>query len=266
MHLGAAEHDLIDATEVLPIHGATAARTVQPAKHEVCQTDEESVSTPIAAVLTRAGRGSSNAPYLRWLAFGSGAAALILLIAVLFLIGQMIRDGKSAEITEPFSDERTAGPQQTQANQPVERDAGNSHGREDNPPEAAVMVVEPDQLEPPPPPEIEVAPPTTQPVVEPPTTTTKKPKPKPKSSVGVLFFVESKLDGQLEVGRRTVTIQNRAGWLELPPGNYNIRWRAKGSSDWVALGKLRIKDIAPKRYEVRIDGVKVVKVKEVESQ
>jgi hypothetical protein len=75
-----------------------------------------------------------------------------------------------------------------------------------------------------------------------------------------VFFVESKLEGQIKAGRKIIAVKNRSGYAELPPGKYEISWQPAGSEDWQVHGKVTIENISPSRYKVRLDDGKIVEI------
>jgi serine/threonine protein kinase len=90
-----------------------------------------------------------------------------------------------------------------------------------------------------------------------------RPKASPKPAlpkIGVLFFVETNQEGQLQIGRKTVAVKNRSAYAELTPGKYRISWQPVGSDDWQRYGEVSIEDISPSRYKVRLADGKVVEV------
>jgi hypothetical protein len=118
-------------------------------------------------------------------------------------------------------------------------------------------TVEPDPAPTPEP--VAEAPEPTPPAVEPgPARKLKKPANLPK--IGVVFVVETNLEGQLKVGRKLVAVKNRSAYAELAPGNYAISWQPKGQDSWQSQGRVTIDDISPDRYKVRLDAGKVVEV------
>jgi serine/threonine protein kinase len=84
------------------------------------------------------------------------------------------------------------------------------------------------------------------------------PKPQELPPVGVVFFVESKLEGRIKAGRTIIEVKNRSGYAELPPAKYEISWQPAGSDDWQVHGKVTIGNISPSRYKVRLDDGKIV--------
>ncbi|KIG15061.1 serine/threonine protein kinase [Enhygromyxa salina] len=109
----------IVATEVLPAH-SSCAHPERVAKHELSETGEDSVSTPLlrSQASPIIDHGWAAVTYSMWLAIIGGAAALILLTAVIVLLAQLLaadtpptparapnpapaQDGPSVDVVEP---------------------------------------------------------------------------------------------------------------------------------------------------------------------
>jgi serine/threonine protein kinase len=85
-----------------------------------------------------------------------------------------------------------------------------------------------------------------------------KPKPAKVAKVGVVFFVESRDDGQLKIGSKILLVKNRSAYTELAPGKYSIGWQPEGTTEWQSQGRVTIDDVAPSRYKVRLKDGKIV--------
>ncbi|PRQ04900.1 serine/threonine-protein kinase [Enhygromyxa salina] len=94
---GSDHHDRIEATEILPAQSSLRVHIDRAEQHELSETGEDSVSTPLADANTRTGADHSHdsLTWSFWLAFVGGATALILLIAVLVLLVQLLAADKS---------------------------------------------------------------------------------------------------------------------------------------------------------------------------
>jgi|GEM_PF-1352322 len=92
-------------------------------------------------------------------------------------------------------------------------------------------------------------PPTSAP--EPPET---KPKPKPKlDPVGLILIVEGSSEGHVKIDRRTVATKNKAAYVLVAPGKHRLSWRPLGQDSWQPYGKIKVRDISPVKYQVRVD-------------
>ena len=78
-----------------------------------------------------------------------------------------------------------------------------------------------------------------------------------------MFLVETKVDGRLKAGRKTIAITGRSGYVELTPGSYKISWQPEGSKDWQVCGRVEVKDIAPARYQARVVDGKVAEFRQL---
>jgi tRNA A-37 threonylcarbamoyl transferase component Bud32 len=209
---------------------------------------------------------TSQPPLARTLMFASLAMALVFgtIGAVLFV--QMLREPDAADgfeaplqvaaVEHPSRDsERMANPAQPVATEHVPPVAEPQPVVEPSKPvpEPTVPVSdEPDETE------VEKA---SEPT--PPTKSKSKLKPEALPPVGVVFFVESKLEGRLKAGPKVIMVKNRSGYAELIPGKYEISWQPVGSDDWQVHGKVTIGNISPGRYEVRLDDGKIVEFGEL---
>jgi serine/threonine protein kinase len=267
-----ASHDLIEATEVLPAHGTAAARAEQTGKQEVSETNEDSISTPLSSRPGHAGAGAirEHAPYLRWLALGSGTIALAFLVTALVLLVQMLRaedpgqsnpDPRVVEVVEPDTDRVAEALVTPSIAEPKVVEPEVVEPKVVEPKVVAPEVVAPEVVEP------EVVEPTdVEPTgVDPVKQTKTKPDPKPKAvqKIGVVFIIASDRGGMIKAGRHTAKIKHRSSYLELPLGTHKISWQPADSKDWAPQGKITVKDISPKLYEVKIDGGTITGVKQL---
>jgi hypothetical protein len=241
---------LHDATELLsqpagfdePVRGADDEEAGEVAPTELLP--------PTGAV--RASPEGVPSDVLRWLAIACGLAALGLMIFALVLFAKMLRE-PAAESTAPVLAVETKPsppkPEPERALAPTLVQAQNVDPVRPQAPAIPVDEPTPESAERPPP------------VAEEPEPPPKKPRAKPE--VGVMFLVETNLEGRLKAGRKIITIKNRSGYAELSPGSYKISWQPNGSDEWQLHGQVKIKNISPSRYKVRLDDGKIAEIGEL---
>lgn len=175
-----------------------------------------------------------------WLAVASGALALAMGLIGMVQLVKMLR--------EPTEDV----PVEVADAEP-EVDPGAKAER-------AVALPEANPV-PPPPPKLEFEPAPepdpavhAEPALETEPSSPPKAKPKPAAAkVGVIFVVEKSPEGQLRIGRKIMPIKNRSVYVELLPGKYALSVQPSGTNEWHNHGHVKIADISPKRYQVRLD-------------
>lgn len=242
------EENLGDTAFVPPPAGAEEpACDTQPGAEDA--SSDEEVEVAPTELLPTTQPSSSHPANLRWLALASALAAMAMLIVALTLLMQMLREpvdelqGHVAEV-EPPSARSPPRPEPTPEEPTVSEPTVL----------ARVVDPEPGDAEPEPTADREGAP-------EPdPQKPKAEPAPKALPKVGVVFVIETDLEGQLKAGRKVVAVKNRSGYAELSPGKYQVGWRPEGSQDWQRCGRVTIPDVAPSHYKVRIDQGKVVEV------
>jgi hypothetical protein len=235
--------DIVAPTQMLPETTSRSATEVLP------ETASRSATSAVAEV------SASKPSTARNLMIASMLMVLVLGTVVVVLLVQMFREpDEVAEVTAvehpPREREQTGTPEQA------------------GPAEQALPVTVPTPVDEPSKPALEPTVPAaevpdeTEAENQPePTQATKSkssPKPQELPPVGVVFFVESKLEGRIKAGRKVITVKNRSGYAELPPGKYEISWQPAGSDDWQVHGKVTIGNISPSRYKVRLDDGKIV--------
>jgi serine/threonine protein kinase len=191
----------------------------------------------------------------RWLAI-TGSLALALGLVVIVLLVKILREPAAvdrADVQDTAHLVTTPQPSVPQPSTPEPRltEPWPTEPRPTEPlaatkPEATVTPEPPAPSEPT---EIEKAP--------------DRPKSSPKPAlpkIGVLFFVETNQEGQLQIGRKTVAVKNRSAYMELAPGKHRISWQPAGRDDWQLQGEVMLEDISPSRYKVRLADGKVVEV------
>jgi hypothetical protein len=195
---------------------------------------------------------------LRWLAIACGLAALGLMIFSLMLFAKMLREPAAEPlVTEQPHEFAVATKPSPATSEPIRPQA------------PAIPIAEPTPELAEPPPAASVTPEAltqetdtgTDP--EPESEPIPASKRQPAPEIGVMFLVETNLEGRLKAGRKIITIKNRSGYAELSPGNYKISWQPKGSDEWQLHGQVRIKNIAPSRYKVRLDDGKIAEIGEL---
>jgi serine/threonine protein kinase len=241
--------EIVAPTEMLPVTASRSATEVLP------ETASRSATSAVAEVI--ASKPSTARPLL----IASMLMVLVLGTMVVVLLVQMFREPDdvaglevppelTADERPPREREQTVTPEQAGAAEQALPVAVPTPVVEPSKPALEPTVPVPDE---PDETAVEKQPEPTQA-----TKSKSSPKPQELPAVGVVFFVESKLEGRIKAGRKIIEVKNRSGYAELPPGKYEISWQPAGSDDWQVHGKVTIGNISPSRYKVRLDDGKIV--------
>lgn len=247
---------LAEPADVVPSRAAGTPAAVEDAVSDEIEPTQL-LPADGSEVMTTSSPSSTKPIDLRWVVAACVALAVMFgCVGVVFLV-EMLRESEAEPAADDLITVATAAPAGPSVDSEVQIE-----------PPAPVQVAAP-QISPDSPPATEPEPRVEAPEPEPPSepveaearpepARARKPKQANVAKVGVVFFVETNLEGQLQVGRKLVPVKNRGAFVELPPGKYSISWQPKGTSDWQPQGRVTIDDVAPSRYKVRLKDGQIV--------
>ncbi|NVB38760.1 protein kinase [Pseudenhygromyxa sp. WMMC2535] len=227
-----------------------------------------------APALTPGSVPSKPRESLRWLAIPTGLAALGICFVGLSLLVQALRE--PAPVSASADPAALPDPAQLRQPEPGPQPKPEQEPPAPEPPPDPAPEPDPAQLQPadsPSPSTVAASDPTdpsaSEPEVqheeasEPPPKTKTKARPKAKTKIGVMFLIETNVEGKLKWGSKIIPVKNRSAYAELPTGSHRLSWLPEGSDDWQAHGRLSIEDIGPMRYKVRLQDGKITEISEI---